>query len=1343
MSVLNNTGILAGASGAVGGDTGYNPKRSTRFNTNDSAHLSRTPSLGNRKTWTWSGWLKRSSFDQYSGFFSAMSISTNYFFIGFGNDQLSWYNRPPTGTQTFAYSAALFRDQAAFYHVVLAWNTTENTGSDRVKMYVNGERITVFSSSTWPSLNESGVVNDNLHHELGARNYGGSYSFNGLISDVNFVDGLALDPTSFGEPDATTGQWVPKEYTAPIPTEPTYSNYVSGSIAASPYDATKMFDGSITSFTDHNGQNTTITWTHTLTSVTSLRVYIHGGNSTNTVTTVGGSGTQTDTISTNFGPGWHTISLSSTGSTINSIAFARGGSGNPLSIYAVEVNGAVLEDTFGYNSFHLAMDPAESGTTYSDYISGTPHSGYSITAPFNGAVATYSDGVVPALNTSLTFTPPSKITCSEVKLWYCLQTNAGTAHFKVNGTTITTTAANTPVNTVTVDVTSNGGLSSVVWGPKDSSQSNSGVWLVAIACDGEMLIDHTAIGYDSSGSENHWHENNLVADATDYSGTGSFTATGTQIGGLENAYDGDVGTDGGATTGISKWGRASGTATHSGFSIPVSDTVAIRVIYNVNVGGGSILVNGVSKAANVPSGGNNTWGVIDWSATELSNAFESIAISSPSGGVGVYVSGIEADGILLVDGVPAELDLLADTPGAPYDNGANGGGNYATLNPLQNALTLSNGNLTFDIGSRSNWKIATATIHITSGKWYWEITNGTQNTAGGNIAYGLRATDASSSFTNELGYNDGNKAYFSSNTIRDGTTSSSSYGASFGTNDVIGVAFDADNGTLIFYKNGVSQGTAFTGLTGSWSPAIGLYTGGTQLGTDNFHINFGQRPFDNLPTGYKALNTYNLDPLIDDPSTVFNTKLYTGTGSNQAITGLEFEPDLVWIKSRSAGGNTRVYDIIRGATNHLLTSEAYAETSSSKCLSAFNSDGFSVSGNGSETNSSNVTYAAWNWDAGAAANPTSVSVGSLNSSVYNTSSWISNTTVNNLYHTHNIETLFNGDTHNIHGASSNTLHLQWSSGTIQGQVRLKLINAGSPGNHQYKDNGGSAVNIAGVTGTAAWIDLGNIDLTDYYAPHPSGGNAAIIEAIELDGKILIDSGQTPPDVPSIASEYKANTDAGFSIVSFDSNSSAVTTVGHGLSAEPNFILWKDRDAATNWFVYHNAGTAYMFEGLNNTNAGSTTITSLNNTLPSSSVFTLNSGGYSINPAGNHAMIAYCWAPVECYSKFGSFEGNNSADGPFVHCGFSPRWIMLRAINSSSDWIVWDTARDTYNVAESLLYANLNNAEDEGIADRNPDLIIDVLSNGFKCRGTNNDLNASEDYLYCAFAESPFKYSNAR
>ena len=210
MSVLSNTGIRAGASGA-GGDAGYKVANSLRFNSDDSAYLNKTFGAGNRMTWTWSGWVKRSSLDTYNYFFTARSASTNYYVLSFTNDAIKWYNRPTTGTHRYATSEALFRDPSAWYHVVLAWDTTEGTDSDRAKLYVNGERITDYTMSSWPTEDEEGIINNNHHHEIGAYNSGGSYEFDGYLADVHFVDGTALDASSFAEEDATTGQWVPKD----------------------------------------------------------------------------------------------------------------------------------------------------------------------------------------------------------------------------------------------------------------------------------------------------------------------------------------------------------------------------------------------------------------------------------------------------------------------------------------------------------------------------------------------------------------------------------------------------------------------------------------------------------------------------------------------------------------------------------------------------------------------------------------------------------------------------------------------------------------------------------------------------------------------------------------------------------------------------------------------------------------------------------------------------------------------------------------------------------------------------------------------------------------------------
>jgi len=231
---------------------------------------------------------------------------------------------------------------------------------------------------------------------------------------------------------------------------------------------------------------------------------------------------------------------------------------------------------------------------------------------------------------------------------------------------------------------------------------------------------------------------------------------------------------------------------------------------------------------------------------------------------------------------------------------------------------------------------------------------------------------------------------------------------------------------------------------------------------------------------------------------------------------------------------------------------------------------------------------------------------------------------------------------------------------------------------------------------------------------------------------------------SITSSVRANPTAGFSVVTYTSDSSAIKTVGHGLNVAPAMIIWKDRDAATNWFVFHNGGTPYMFEGLNTTAAGSTSYANMNSTLPTSSVFTLNSGGYTINPTGNHAMVAYCFAPVEGYSAFGSYTGNGAsgwpnADGPFIHLGFRPRFILWKCTSQAENWHILDSNRGPYNFVNNKLLPNSSAAETV-----NNNHEVDFLSNGFKLRNNTGELNQSgQTYVYCAFAENPFKYARAR
>ena len=233
---------------------------------------------------------------------------------------------------------------------------------------------------------------------------------------------------------------------------------------------------------------------------------------------------------------------------------------------------------------------------------------------------------------------------------------------------------------------------------------------------------------------------------------------------------------------------------------------------------------------------------------------------------------------------------------------------------------------------------------------------------------------------------------------------------------------------------------------------------------------------------------------------------------------------------------------------------------------------------------------------------------------------------------------------------------------------------------------------------------------------------------------------------SITSQVSANVDAGFSIVSYTgANSSGADTVGHGLNTSPDMIIVKSRNVSGNtwdaWVVGHSSlgwgdsSTLY----LNQTSAASDgyLTTPWNNTAPTSSVFSVASNsGAGINYSGE-TYIAYCFANTEGYSKVGSYTGNGSADGPFVYTGFRPAWVMMKYSSTSSYWLILDGKRNVYNLTDKGLRPNESSDENTNL------FFIDLLSNGFKARdggGLNGNGNTA---IYLAFAESPFKYANAR
>ena len=338
--------------------------------------------------------------------------------------------------------------------------------------------------------------------------------------------------------------------------------------------------------------------------------------------------------------------------------------------------------------------------------------------------------------------------------------------------------------------------------------------------------------------------------------------------------------------------------------------------------------------------------------------------------------------------------------------------------------------------------------------------------------------------------------------------------------------------------------------------------------------------------------------IIDKPSDYFNTKLYTGTGSELAITGVGFQPDLSWFKTRSDANGHTLIDSVRGITKRLASHNTQAEITQSDMLESFDSDGFTLGDDSNNyTNWSGKTWVAWNWKAGGS-------------------------------------------------ASSNS-------------------------------NG------------------------------------------------------------SITSSVSANTDAGFSIVSYTGNGTDGATVGHGLTS-PKLVLIKDRDNATPWLMYgYPNHPAFPNDGslikLNESSAMVTDDSSTELSIGSSTV-TFVDAGSAIN-ANSTKFIMYCFQEKQGYSKFGSYTGNGNADGAFVYTGFKPAFVMAKRSDSASagNWNIRDSKRSPSNVASQVLQADSSAAEGTATG-----TLIDMYSNGFKPRNGGSGVNAGSSlYIYMAFAENPF------
>ena len=1427
------------------GDTQYKIEKSLRFNKDDSAKLSRTfTAAGDQQKFTLSFWFKNCDAD-------ATNSKQLFCLDNGGNAQLELYGGY---LSTQVYDAATgstwyvsantstthkFRDPSAWYHIVLTIDTTAGTtNADRQKIYINGEQLTLTFTTAYasPALMTGKVKGWNSadEHFIGMR--GSSYGGNWLAAEYYFIDGQALDASSFGKTDSTTGQWVPIEYTGAYGPKIDQSETWSDGTTTGTWDhaITRLFNGNLAEGAQADNSGAATLAFSDITAQSSIEVY--GFN-----TTVG-----TSEWTVTAGGSDYTVAL-------------------PASSAAAWTKVTGL-------SFPVSLDKI-SNLVYRGNVSGIRVDG------------------VELVDSGVTF-----------------RNNNG-FYLKFNGTDIGEDSSGNGNDWTAVNLTQ--GLYSI-------SSPNLPAWDHADTGWTKSNSDKNGT-YTGSGAHTHIATSALSDDTTyhffydkkDANASGGWFFADTQnpsaghadvLGGNSlglRTQDTNIGTYGTYSTANS---TSDGENQITGFGGIDANIVELEFVINRTVDKVWVRIAGAS-----------TW----QGGGDPSNTSSTASFLLPDGDT-IYFGHIGYDSPTYANfsttaGDPLEIDVTTDSP-TTFDDEGNGTGNYCTFNPLASNGVLSQGNLYITGQSEGNGK---SSMGFNTGKWYAEvkfadIAAGAKHPALGFVEREDKATSWAHLWpTNHMAYNTGGPNT-GSMAMYHGTGSGTTYSSNhFVASRTFQMALDMDNGkgyigdgTTWYNSTWNTSGSAGNPATGA-NPTFTLDTSKTYFfwvyangvsPTMDAHINFGQHTYKHTqPTGFKACNTANLpNPTIKDPSKHFDVSIWTGDdAASRAITGLNFQPDMVWGKNR-AGNNHQLFDAIReaGSTKELTPSQNFSEgriadpnTPVYGWLSDFNSDGFTVAEGTSASdgnfywNESGSGHVAWSWNAGSA--------NKVNTEIDQSQDWSSTSNLGGS--TTEAAKAFLGynflsgtGTVAYDNTGNNVLTTAPLSGVTKLEIMTNRTHSGATDGTKitidgtaYYDaalaaNGWSEVNLGGATisntsgdsiyikdeggsASALWavrvngkvlIDSGNslasvpsiyagdltsslylerdswsgsialdnggfdqaasnafngvlssstrarsiqnaplltltvnpavtissnlyvqgetgynttikatIGGTEYTAPSNSGSHTftqtgsltqitvqnadsssrTYLEGIKIDGKLLVDTGVSYDSVPTIASTYRANPDAGFSIVSYTGNRTANTQVAHGLNAKADFIIFKNRTQTDNWGVYHKENGPEKYLYLNSSNANGDDAGFFSDTDGNSNCFIV--GDEDTVNGTSETMIAYCWSEVEGYSKFGTFTGNGSADGPFVHCGLQPRYLLTKGADAN-DWYIRDTARSPFNVVDNPLRQD-SGAEYSGRE-------VDILSNGFKLRTSDSQVNSNNTvYYYAAFSESPFKYANAR
>lgn len=1072
---------------ATGSVADFLIQNSLRFDSSSSSYLHETPgSVGNRKTFTFSAWVKRGSISSgQQGLFNAgTNISGNSDFFGvrfFNTDFLN----VTTGSTNLVTSTGTFTDVAAWYHIVVTGDT--NLSTNKFKIYVNG--VLNNQGGVLTDGTELAVGNTNIH-EIGRTSWSTNEYFDGYLSEVHYVDGAALSPTDFGEFNSETGIWTPIQYTGATATTGPWPGFSRGATSSGDTHSTTSNTNKLQIDTGVLGDyNITITKTGG-----SNDIYLETSTTNGSYSLIENG--LSEVILTNTGTPSHTydrwVQIQGSGGgnvTVTITGTALGTQGNGA-------NGVHLNFSNHSSNQHLGID-ANKTVRYWPDVTGTNISS-TVRNLFDGNTGLSVDGTH---STPITFTPSTPIPYSSVVECY---TASGLTErtYSLNGGTGVTNVAN---GWTTLD-TGSGTITSITITP---NTNYSQAWS-AIRVDGVILTD-----------PNDYTVNNLTA-----SGLGNTPGVTTQKGqDVEDDWLGILGItptntngpfatipDGGGPTQPDK-----GKFYWSGLT--VGDTITL---YGTGSGQNRTVTGDVSEASSP--------GYVAVPGASLGSF--TVTVTAASGSCKVDHNGaFTCYGITPGPLSSRYFNNSKDSPmsgDASADTGLGGqlSTNYCTYNSNDmGTVTLKNGGL--EINTAATDHCVRGTIAIPeSVKIYYEFTvtqrggGGAQSPIVGVALPSLTLTQNPDSQTST------HWSYSGSGQKLGGGATYTNYGTSLSAGDVIGVAIDRSSGRIWFSHNGTWQNSgdptdstdtnaAFTNvpITGTLHVFFGNNNGTPGLGL----LNTGQSAFSNAaPTGYKCLCTANLpDVTIVDGTTALSIVEWDGVdGTADTVSGLNLvnDPGFIWTKATNHGYHNTLWDIVRGynLTNALITD--YNGSASGGKITSVTPSSFSHDG-GVWFNENARKYVAWAWDGGAPSNV-------FSNSTYNQSEvWSGNVSsyVSALGSEPTIN-LFDGDTStSFYSDSASGSGIKFVPATsITGSIELYLRN-GDTANSTFSyslDNGSTFTNLTTTAGNGSYVSIGSQTISNtngIIVKHvtTAGTNSVNWRAIKVDNKVLVDAGYVP------------------------------------------------------------------------------------------------------------------------------------------------------------------------------------------------------------------------------------------